>query len=157
MTLIPDYAVIQKRLDALPVVTYKAGENVLTAGSRTGRLLILKQGAVVIFKGTVEIAKVSEPGAVFGELSVLLDQPHTADVRALEACEFHVADAATILLQEPVVLLYVSTLLARRLEAANQAFLDLKGRVEAGQSGPEIGETIDKMEGVLYRYFRLFE
>ena len=29
----------------------------------------------------------SEPGAVFGELSMLLDQPHTADVRALEVAE----------------------------------------------------------------------
>jgi CRP-like cAMP-binding protein len=157
MTLIPDNAVIQKRLDVLPLVAYQAGEDVITAGSRTGRLLILKKGAVAIFKGTVEIAKVSEPGAVFGELSALLDQPHTADVRALESSEFHVADAATILLQDPLVLLYVTTLLARRLEAANQAFIDLKDRVEAGQPGPEIGETIDKMEGVLYRYFRLFE
>src|SRR6516165_1388963 len=122
MTLIPDNAVIQKRLDVLPLVAYQAGEDVITAGSRTGRLLILKKGAVAIFKGTVEIAKVSEPGAVFGELSALLDQPHTADVRALESSEFHVADAATILLQDPLVLLYVTTLLARRLEAANQAF-----------------------------------
>ena len=157
MTLIPDNAVIQKRLDVLPLVAYQAGEDVITAGSRTGRLLILKKGAVAIFNGTVEIAKVSEPGAVFGELSALLDQPHTADVRALESSEFHVADAATILLQDPLVLLYVTTLLARRLEAANQAFIDLKDRVEAGPPGPEIGETIDKMEGVLYRYFRLFE
>ena len=28
------------------------------------------------------------------ELSALLDQPHTADVRALKASQFHVADAA---------------------------------------------------------------
>jgi hypothetical protein len=38
---------------------------------------------------------------VFGELSVLLDQPHTADVRALEASQFHVADAADILQSGP--------------------------------------------------------
>jgi hypothetical protein len=40
--LIPDSAVFLKRIEALPLVTYQAGENVLTAGSRTGRLLILK-------------------------------------------------------------------------------------------------------------------
>jgi CRP-like cAMP-binding protein len=44
---------------------------------------------------------------VFGELSVLLDQPHTADVRALEASQFHVADAATTLRVDPIALLYV--------------------------------------------------
>ena len=53
----------------------------LAAGSRSGRLLILRNGAVAIIKDAIEIAKVAEPGAVFGELSALLDQPHTAGVR----------------------------------------------------------------------------
>ena len=44
---------------------------------------MLKKGAVAIVKGGIEMAKVTEPGTVFGELSALLDQPHTADVRAL--------------------------------------------------------------------------
>ena len=157
MPLIPDGAVVRERLGALPIVTYQAGENVLTAGSRTGRLLLLKQGAVVVVKESVEIAKVSEPGAVFGELSVLLDRPHSADVRALETSQFHVADAAALLLQDPLVLLYVAATLARRLDAATQALIELKSQVQAGQPRSEIGETIDKMEGVLYRYFRLFE
>ena len=50
----------------------------------------------------------TESGAVFGELSVLLDQPHTADVRALEASQFHIADAATILRVDPIALLCVA-------------------------------------------------
>src|ERR1700730_10291032 len=94
MPVIPDSRVFQERLGALPLATYQAGETVLAAGSRTGRLLILKKGVVAIIKQSIEIAKVSDPGAVFGELSTLLDQPHTADVRALEASQFHVADAA---------------------------------------------------------------
>jgi CRP-like cAMP-binding protein len=157
MPLIPDSAVFLKRIGALPLVTYQAGENVLTAGSRTGRLLILKKGAVVVVKETIEIAKVAEPGAVFGELSTLLDQPHSADVRALETSQFHVADADALLVQDPLVLLYVAAVLARRLDAATQALIELKSQVQAGQPRSEIGETIDKMEGVLYRYFRLFE
>ena len=156
MSLIPDSAVVQKRLDALPLVTYQAGENVLTAGSRTGRLLILKKGAVAIIKETIVIAKVAEPGAVFGELSALLDQPHAADVRALETSQFHVADAAAILVQDPLVLLYVAAILARRLDAANEALIELKSEVQAGEPASEIGEKIDAIEGVLYRYFRLF-
>jgi CRP-like cAMP-binding protein len=77
MPPIPDSAVFQERLATLPVKTYEAGETVFAAGSRTGRLLILRKGSVVIVKDGVEIAKVAEPGAVFGELSVLLDKPHT--------------------------------------------------------------------------------
>jgi CRP-like cAMP-binding protein len=147
MPLIADSGIFQKRLGALPLATYQAGETVLAADSRTGRLLILKEGAVAILKQNIEIARVSEPGAVFGELSILLDQPHTADVRALEASQFHVADAGP--LQDPIVLLYVAALLARRLDAANRALVELKGQIEAGQPRSEIGKTIEKIEGLL--------
>ena len=105
MPLIPDTAVFREELAALPLATYQAGETVLAAGSRTGQLLILSKGAVAIVKDATEIAKVTEPGAVFGELSALLDQPHTADVRALEPSQFHVANAAALLMQDSIALL----------------------------------------------------
>jgi signal-transduction protein with cAMP-binding, CBS, and nucleotidyltransferase domain len=53
-----------RRLGALPLATYKAGEIVLAAGFTTGRLLILKSGNVSILKENIEIAKVVEPGVV---------------------------------------------------------------------------------------------
>jgi len=82
-----------RRSAALPLATYRAGETVLAAGSKSRRLLILKTGAVVVLKDSVEIARVDEPGAIFGELSALSDLPHTAGVRALEDAQFHIADA----------------------------------------------------------------
>jgi CRP-like cAMP-binding protein len=91
-TLIPDRAIFQKSVAALPVVTYQAGETVVAEGSRTGRLLILEKGVVAIVKEDTEIAQVAEPGAVFGELSVLLDKPHTAEVRALETSRYYRAN-----------------------------------------------------------------
>jgi CRP/FNR family transcriptional regulator, cyclic AMP receptor protein len=149
MSLIPDTAVFQQRLAALPLATYQAGETVFAAGSKTGRLLILRKGAVAIVKEAVEIAKVAEPGAVFGELSALLDQPHTADVRTLETSQFHVADAASLLGQDPIALLYVAVVLARRLDGANRALIELKSQVQAGQPPSVIGKTVEKMEGLL--------
>jgi CRP/FNR family cyclic AMP-dependent transcriptional regulator len=95
MSPIPYSTVFQRTLATLPLETYERDETVIAAGSKTGRLLILRKGAVAIVKDHTEIARVAEPGAVFGELSVLLDQPHTADVCALENSQFHVADAAT--------------------------------------------------------------
>jgi Cyclic nucleotide-binding domain len=109
MPLIPNIAVFQRKLAGFPIAAYQAGETVLTAASRTGRLLILRKGALAVLREGVEIATVREPGAVFGELSVLLDQPHTADVRALEASQFYVADAAALLRVDPIALLYVAT------------------------------------------------
>jgi CRP-like cAMP-binding protein len=149
MSLLPDITEFQKRLSALPVATYEAGASVLVAGEKTGQLLILKKGAVSITKETVEIAKVTEVGSVLGELSALLEQPHTADVRALEPSEFYVADAATLLVQDPTVLLYVAALLAQRLDRANGAVLELKGQFQAGQPPGKIRKTIQKIQEFL--------
>ena len=149
MALIHDPELWEKRLAALPLARYEAGETVFAEGTKTGRLLILKSGAVSIFKGEIEFAQVSEPGAVFGELSALLGQPHGADVLTLQASEFHVADAAALLGQDPVALLYVTMVLARRLDGANQLLLELKNQVEAGESPGLIGQTVDRIQGLL--------
>jgi len=143
-----DGAAFAKLLALLPLANYRAGETVLTTGSKSGRLLILKSGAVVILKDSIEIARVEEPGAVFGELSALLDQPHTADVRALEDSQFHVADAA-LLGNSPVALLHVARILARRLVAANNCFVELKNQLQAGQSPSALSKMLGKIEEVL--------
>ena len=122
MTLVADKATFQNSLASLPLVTYQPGETIIADGSKTGRLLILSKGTVAIVKDGMEIARVVEPGSVFGELSILLDQPHTADVRAVESSQFHVANATTLLEQNPSAVFYVATVLAHRLDGANQLF-----------------------------------
>jgi CRP/FNR family cyclic AMP-dependent transcriptional regulator len=119
----------EKLLAVLPLAAYRAGETILKAGSRTGRLLILKSGAVAILKDSIEIATVDEPGAVFGEISALLDQPHSADVRTLEDSQFRVADAAQ-LANNPNALLYVAKNLARRLVAADDVLVQLRKELD---------------------------
>jgi CRP-like cAMP-binding protein len=123
--LIPDTTALQERLAYLPLATYEPGETVLAAGSKTGRLLFLKDGAVAIVRHGIRIAKETEPGTVFGEMSALLDKPHTANVLALTTARFHVADAGALLAQDSAALLHVATVLARRLDNTNQALIDL--------------------------------
>jgi CRP-like cAMP-binding protein len=108
----------QNIIAALPIVTYQAGETIIVDGSRTVWILILKKGAVAIAKEDTEIATVTEPGAVFGELSILLDQPNKVDVRALETSQFYVAGGDVLLTQNPIVM-HVATVLARQLDNAN--------------------------------------
>ena len=148
MALIYDREAWQSKLAALPLESFDAGETVFAEGTKTGRLMILKSGAVGIFKGDIEFAQVAEAGAVFGELSALLDQPHGADVRTLAKSEFHVADAA-LLMQDPAALLYVTMILARRVDGANHAFLELKSQIEAGEPPGLLEQTIDRMQGLL--------
>jgi CRP-like cAMP-binding protein len=143
-----DVTAFEKILAILPLETYVAGETILKAGLKTGRLLILKSGAVVVLKDCVEIARVEEPGAVFGELSVLLEQPHAADVRTLQDSQVYVADAA-LLEKDPAALLYVARILAQRLVFADSGLVELKKQLQAGQPPSALGKTIETLQEVL--------
>jgi CRP-like cAMP-binding protein len=120
----------------------------MSAGTKSGRLLILKSGSVAILKDSVEIAKVDEPGAVFGELSALLDMPHTADVRALTESRFHVADAA-LLGKDPAALLEVARILARRIVAANKSVVEFKTQIQAGSPPGVLNKMLKRVEEIL--------
>jgi CRP-like cAMP-binding protein len=91
---------------------------------------------------------VQEPGAVIGELSALLDLPHTADVRALEDSQFYVGDAA-LLQKDPNAVLHVAKILAQRLVAVDSGFVELKKQLQAGQPPGVLGRTLEKIEKTL--------
>ena len=149
MPLVLDAADFLKRCAGLSMMRRRAGETVLTSGSKTGRLLVLRSGSVEVVKDGAQIAKVSTPGAVFGELAVLLDQAHAADVRTLEESDFYVANAATLLAHDSAVLLYVAVILAQRLDGADQALVELKRQLQAGEPSSVISNTVEKVEQLL--------
>ena len=144
-----DKLAFQNSLAALPVVTYQADETVIVSGSKTGRLLILMKGTVAILKENTEIARVGEPGAIFGELSLFLDQPHTVDVRALETSQFYVADATAFLARNPTAIVYLARALAKRLDAANHALVQLKSQLRIGEPHSVVTKTVTKIEELL--------
>jgi CRP/FNR family transcriptional regulator, cyclic AMP receptor protein len=143
-----DDAAFEKIFSALPVTTYHAGETILSDGSKTGRLLILKSGEVTVFKNSAVLARIDQPGAVFGELAALLDRPHGADVRASQDSDFHVADVK-LLEKDPVALLGVARSLARRLVSANHSLVALKDEIQIGSSPSAVRNVIAKMEQIL--------
>ena len=149
MPLIHEADTWQKKLAALPLANYGAGETVFAEGSKTGKLFILKSGAVSVRKGGAEIAKVTEPGAIFGEMSVLLDQPHGADVRTLKPSQFHVADAVALLTEDFVALLYVAMIRRGGSTPPIRRSSKLKRELGAGEPKSLIDSTIDKIQGLL--------
>ncbi len=148
-SLIPNAAALERRLAGLPVAKHQAHEVVMAAGHRTGKLLFLINGAVEVIKDGEKIADVSARGSVFGEQAVLLDQPHTADVRTLEPSQFYVADASSMLSGDPSVALYIAAILARQLDGANRSLVEIKHQLQAGDSAGVIGKTVEKMEELI--------
>jgi CRP/FNR family transcriptional regulator, cyclic AMP receptor protein len=146
MAPILDPSAVLGRLKSLPLETYEQGELVLRGGSATGKLLIMTEGAVEVVRRGIRIDEIAEAGAVFGELAVLLDQPHSADVRALRPSRFHVADGRTILRVDPAVALYVAVVLAQRLETVNGHLVEARIRLEqTEQPRLLLRETLDNI------------
>lgn len=111
----------------LPEVRLEPGTVVLAEGEKSGRLFILIEGEMQVLRGDIEVATVTEPGSVFGEMSVLLDVPHTASVRASRPTRaFLVEDAETFLRSAPEMLRHIGALLAHRLQMATGYLADLK-------------------------------
>lgn len=144
----PNGAMFEKLLGNLPVITRRAGDTVISADLKTGLLLILKKGSVVVLKDSVEIARVQQSGSVLGELSALLEQPHTAEVRALEDSQFYVADAE-LLERDPSVLRYVAKTMAQRLVDANAGLIELKKQIQARQSASVLAKTLERIQQML--------
>ena len=119
--------------DILPLLqhcekrSFPTGEIMLEQGGNSGRLLFLIEGGVEVLKDDVLVATISQPGATFGELSVLLGVPHTASVRARTPSTFYVVDdPRTFLESSPSVCLHVCRLLARRLDSMTRYLVDVK-------------------------------
>ena len=133
-----------------PLRVFEAGDVVLSAGSRTGRLLFLKHGVVDVVVDDVEMVRIDEPGAVFGEVALLLDQPHKADVRAVQPSSFHVVEEGEALLAaEPAVLRYIAKVLARRLDAVNRLLIESRARSAEAESRGLLAELYQRLSRAL--------
>jgi CRP/FNR family cyclic AMP-dependent transcriptional regulator len=125
-------ASILEYCDGAAQLAFDAGAELLSEGRKTNRLYVLIEGAVGISRDGVEVAQVSEPGAIFGEMSLLLDLPHTATVKALTAGRaYELEDAKTFLRSRPDTALFLAELLAERLNEATTTLVDLKQQFQA--------------------------
>jgi len=142
---------ILEKLSDFPIRVFEAGDVVLSEGSTTGRLLFLKTGAVDVVMNEVDLTRVDQPGAVFGDVGLVLGTPHTADVLAVQSSSFYVVeDAGEFLKAEPLAALYLATVLAGRLDAVNHLVVEARRRAAAtGQRRGLVGEMIDRLARAL--------
>jgi len=137
-------------LGNLPRKTFAAGEIIVEEGQPKGDVLILEQGEVEILKQDIQINTVDLPGSIFGEISVLLDRPHTATVKALRPCSFYlVENGLEFFMARPEVHLHLTKLLARRLNGVTNYLVDLKNQFKEQED--HLGMVDDVLESLLHQ------
>lgn len=119
-----------------PVRRLEAGEALVEAGEAGGELYLLQSGRLSVARDGVEIATITEPGSMIGEMSVLLGEDHSATVRAIGVAEVRVIeDAVAFMERTPIVALAVATEVCKRLNATSALLVQLKKETGAGEQG----------------------
>jgi CRP/FNR family transcriptional regulator, cyclic AMP receptor protein len=111
----------------LPEVEFGPGHAVVKEGGSAGPIWVLVSGALRVMKGDVEVNTITQPGAMIGEMSVLLGTDHGATVVVTEPSRLrHAVDGQALLLQDPSVTRLLAVSLAERLNFITSYLADLK-------------------------------
>jgi PAS domain S-box-containing protein len=109
--------------------TFQSGEHLFFEGDESQGLYVLISGHVEILKGIQKLGEISEPGTVFGELSLLLGTKRTASIRAeteVKVLYLPRDQLASFFTEFPSLWRNISTYLAQRLDETSQALSGLK-------------------------------
>jgi CRP/FNR family cyclic AMP-dependent transcriptional regulator len=134
----------------LPERLFEPGEVLLAENGADGMLYVLIEGEVEVLKGETQVNTQSEPGAIFGELAILLDIPHTATVRAISPSRTYViGNAGDFLQSHPDLSFQLAKLLAKKLNSITTYLVDLKSQFKDQQN--HLGMVDEVLETLLHQ------
>jgi CRP-like cAMP-binding protein len=112
---------------ALPEIAFAPGDVVIREGGSAGALWVLVSGALKVTKGGVVVNAITGPGALVGEIAVLLATVNSATVEATQPSILrHAADGNALLASDPTITRLVAIGLAERLNFVTTYLVDLK-------------------------------
>ena len=128
----------------------------MSVGSCGASGIVLVDGGVEISRNGIVFANSADPGAIFGEMSVLLGLPHTATVKAtVPSTIYELEDATGFMGSDPAIALIVAKTLAQRLYSATTYLVDLKKQY-SGQSN-HLGMVSDVLATLVFQKQTNFE
>lgn len=137
----------------LPEVAFAAGDTVLREGGEAGAIWVLVSGSLQVRKGDVLVNTITRPGALVGEVSVLLGTAYGATVEAVEPCVLrHAADGQALLSSAPEITRLVAVGLAERLNFVTTYLADLKHQYG---DAPGLSMVSDVLNQLAYRKGRM--
>jgi len=133
----------------LPSVTLNDGDILLKEGDKSNKFYILIDGECEILKGNFQINKVSEPGSMLGEMSILLNNPHMATVKSIKTTNLYVVnDAADFLKSNTDITFHLAKTLAQRLNGITSYLVDIKKQFEGSED--HFGMVDEVLESLIY-------
>lgn len=130
----------------LPVTVLGPRAVLVAEGQRTGKLYILKSGDLEVVRDGSVVAGFAEAGAIVGEMSVLLDQPHTATVRSRMGAEVYLIDQPISFLDaNPTIAREIARTLATRLQKTTALLVDMRAQAKEREDH----EMFDKIFALL--------
>lgn len=119
---------VTEQQDWLRFDFFPAGAELITQGRNAGgSIMVLKEGEVEVLRDDKFVSSIRQPGAIFGEMSVLLERPHSATVRAVTDVQLYVIeDALKVLENHPAWLLQIARLLAQRVNSTTAQLVSLR-------------------------------
>lgn len=124
-------------LSDLPIRTIEDGATLISEGACFDHVFFLKNGTLKIERDGIEIARVDEPGSVFGEMSHFLERGAMATARADGDVEVFVAEEpGKFFRANPDVLIYVARNMARRIDELNSSLISMKQAVAKAGGDP---------------------
>jgi CRP-like cAMP-binding protein len=130
----------------LPEVELAAGEVLVVDGTSTGSIWVLVSGALQVTKHGATISTIDRPGAVFGEVSVLLGRGHSATVEAVGPCRLRYAeDGAAFLHGDVRVIGLVASGLAERLDLVTSYLADLRNQYGAAPGIAMVSDVLGRL------------
>lgn len=123
--------------------TFKPGDILIRENGQESRLFVLIDGQVEVLRKQTQVSYIDEPGSIFGEMSVLLDMPYSATVKALSEVKAYVIDdAIAFLSSKPEIAVYLASLLARRLYYTTSYLVDLQQQAAGKREDLDIVDRI---------------
>ena len=111
----------------LPEIAFAPGDIIVREGGSAGAIWVLVSGVLQVRKGAVLVNTVTRPGALIGEISVLLNTAYGATVEAAEHSVLrHAPDGRALLSSDPAITTLVAVGLAERLNFVTTYLADLK-------------------------------
>jgi CRP-like cAMP-binding protein len=137
----------------LPEVDIDSGREILREGERTGAIWILVSGELCVRRGTTIVDWIDRPGAVFGEMAVLLGTAATASVETSEPSRLRYAANGEDFLADARVIRLVATGLADRLNLVTTYLTDVQNQFG---DAPEMAMVREALKRLMDRHTEAF-